>query len=76
VSSDILRSFQVELSIGGVKIIIIDPHNHIVPYWFREFLRHRCNLIVVRIDAHHDMFHYCPALPAREGRKNSNFSSN
>jgi len=73
VSSDILRSFPVELSIGGIKIIIIDPHNHIVPYWFREFLRHRCNLIVVRIDAHHDMFHYCPALPAREGREKFQF---
>jgi hypothetical protein len=73
VSSDIFRSFPVELSIGGIKIIIIDPHNHILPYWFREFLRHRCNLIVVRIDAHHDMFHYCPALPAREGREKFQF---
>ena len=72
-SSDVLRSFPVELSVGKTKIIIIDPHNHIVPYWFREFLRHRCNLIVVRIDAHHDMFHHCPALPAREGREKFQF---
>jgi len=75
VSSDHLRSLPVELSIGGIKIFIIDPHNHIVPYWFREFLHHRCNLIVVRIDAHHDMFHYCPALPAREGREKFQFIS-
>jgi hypothetical protein len=73
VSSGLLRSFPVELSIGGIKIIIIDPHNHIVPYWFGEFLHHRCNLIVVRIDAHHDMFHQCPALPAREGREKFQF---
>lgn len=72
-STDLLRSFPVELSIGGIKIIIIDPHNHIVSYWFREFLHHRSNLIVVRIDAHHDMFHYCPALPAREGREKFQF---
>lgn len=74
-SSGLPRSFPVELSIGGIKIIIIDPHNHIVPYWFWEFLRHRCNLIVVRIDAHHDMFHHCPALPAREGRDKLQFLS-
>jgi hypothetical protein len=74
-SSGFSRSYPVELSIGGIKIIIIDPHNHIVPYWFWEFLRHRCNLIVVRIDAHHDMFHYCPALPAREGREKFQFLS-
>jgi hypothetical protein len=59
--------------IDGLKILIIDPHNDIVPYWFKEFLHHKCNLIVVRIDAHHDMFHYCPALPAREGREKLQF---
>ncbi|MDD4652101.1 MAG: hypothetical protein PHQ34_07700 [Methanothrix sp.] len=57
-----------ELFIGGMRIIIIDPHNHILPYWFREYLANRNRLVVVRIDAHHDMFHYNPALPAREGR--------
>jgi hypothetical protein len=57
-----------ELFIGKIKIIIIDPHNHIVPYWFGEFLAKQSRLVAVRIDAHHDMFHYCPALPAREGR--------
>ncbi|MDQ1262355.1 MAG: hypothetical protein QG575_1536 [Euryarchaeota archaeon] len=74
-SSDFCWSYPVEQSIGGIKIIIIDPHNEIVPYWFGEFLRHKCNLIVVRIDAHHDMFHYCPALPAREGRDMFQFLS-
>ena len=67
------RFSPVELFIGGIKTIIIDPHNEIIPYWFREFLRHKCSLIVVRIDAHHDMFHYCPALPAREGREKFKF---
>jgi hypothetical protein len=68
VSSGSSRFFPIEQRIGGIKIVIIDPHNEIMPYWFREFLRHKQNLIVVRIDAHHDMFHCCPALPAREGR--------
>ncbi|NTV28189.1 MAG: hypothetical protein HGA93_05890 [Methanothrix sp.] len=67
------RFSPVELFIGGIKIVIIDPHNDIIPYWFQEFLRHKCSLLVVRIDAHHDMFHYCPALPAREGRERFEF---
>ena len=62
------RHFPIELLIGGIRVIVIDPHNHILPYWFREFLANRSRLVAVRIDAHHDMFHYCPALPAREGR--------
>ena len=72
-SSGSCRFSPVELFIGGIKIVIIDPHNDIVPYWFQEFLRHKCSLIVVRIDAHHDMFHCCPALPAREGREKFQF---
>ena len=72
-SSGSSRFSPVELFIGGIKIVIIDPHNDIVPYWFQEFLRHKCSLIVVRIDAHHDMFHCCPALPAREGREKFQF---
>jgi len=60
---------HVELDINGIKTIIVDPHNEIMPYWFMEFLRRKCSLIAVRIDAHHDMFHCCPALPAREGRE-------
>lgn len=67
-SSGLSRHLPIERFIGGIKIIIIDPHNHIFPYWFRESLQHRSRLVAVRIDAHHDMFHYCPALPAREGR--------
>jgi hypothetical protein len=62
------RHFPFELFIGGIRVIVIDPHNHILPYWFREFLANRSRLVAVRIDAHHDMFHYSPALPAREGR--------
>ena len=67
------RFSPVELSIGGIKTFIIDPHNEILPYWFQEFLRQKCRLVVVRIDAHHDMFHCCPALPAREGREKFQF---
>lgn len=62
------RNLPGELMIGAIRVIIIDPHNHILPYWFREFLANRSRLVAVRIDAHHDMFHCCPALPAREGR--------
>ena len=68
-SSGTGRFSPIEQYIGGIKIVIIDPHNEIVPYWFMEFLRHKQRLIVVRIDAHHDMFQCCPALPAREGRE-------
>lgn len=64
---------HVELNINGIKTVIVDPHNEIMPYWFMEFLRHRCSLVAVRIDAHHDMFHCCPALPAREGRERTHF---
>ncbi|MBP7069966.1 MAG: hypothetical protein KBA97_02725 [Methanothrix sp.] len=60
---------HVELDINGIKTIIVDPHNEIMPYWFMEFLRRKCSLIALRIDAHHDMFHCCPALPALEGRE-------
>ncbi|MCX6678534.1 MAG: hypothetical protein NTU95_11425 [Methanothrix sp.] len=67
------RFSPVEQCISGIKTIIIDPHNEIVPYWFKEFLRHKCSLVVVRIDAHHDMFHCCPTLPAREGREKFEF---
>jgi len=57
----------VELSVRGIRTVIIDPHNEILPFWFREALNRRCRLIAVRIDAHHDMFQCCPALPSREG---------
>jgi len=60
---------HVELDINGIRTIIVDPHNEILPYWFMEFLRRKCSLIALRIDAHHDMFHCCPVLPAREGRE-------
>lgn len=59
--------------IGGIRTIIVDPHNDIMPYWFREFLSSKRRLIAVRIDEHHDMFHCCPALPAREGRERFQF---
>ncbi|MGV8174317.1 MAG: hypothetical protein ACP5OU_01295 [Methanothrix sp.] len=63
----------MEMPIGGIKTVIVDPHNEIVPYWFEEFLRQKRSLIAVRIDAHHDMFQFCPALPAREGRDSIHF---
>jgi hypothetical protein len=63
----------VEFNIGGIKTIIIDSHNEIVPYWFIEYLKRGCRLVVVRIDEHHDMFHQCPAFPAREGRQSFEF---
>jgi hypothetical protein len=49
VSSGSCRFSPVELFISGIKIVIVDPHNDIVPYWFQEFLRHKCSLIVVFI---------------------------
>lgn len=67
--------FPIDILIGGIRVIIIDPHNHILPYWFREFLVNRSPMVAVRIDAHHDMFHYCPALPAREGRDKFDYVS-
>jgi len=67
------RFSHLEQCIGGIKTVIIDPHNEIIPYWFKEFLRHKSSLIVVRIDAHHDMSQCCPALPAREGREKFEF---
>ena len=63
------RFSPVELDINGIRTIIVDPHNDIIPYWFMESLRRKYSLIALRIDAHHDMFHCCPALPAREGRE-------
>jgi len=63
----------IEMSICGIRTFVIDPHNEIMHYWFEEYLRRRCSLIAVRIDAHHDMFQFCPALPAREGREKQHF---
>ena len=67
------RFSPVELDINGIRTIIIDPHNDIIPYWFMESLRRKCSLIALRIDAHHDMFQCCPALPAREGRERHHY---
>jgi hypothetical protein len=52
-----------------MKIVIVDSHKEVLPYWFREYLELRMPLVGVRIDEHHDMNHECPALPAREGRQ-------
>ena len=62
-----------EIFVRGIRTIIVDPHNDIIPYWFREYLSHKQRLVVVRIDDHHDMFHCCPALPAREGSNEFHF---
>lgn len=42
--------------ICGIRTFIIDPHNEIMHYWFEEYLRRKCSLVAVRIDAHHDIF--------------------
>lgn len=52
-----------------MRIVVIDSHNEVLPYWFKEYLRLRHPLVEVRIDKHHDMDHECPALPATEGRQ-------
>lgn len=75
IKSGTFKSEHIERIICGIRTIIIDPHNEIMPYWFREFLRQRKSLIAVRIDAHHDMFQCAPALPAREGRETFRFLS-
>jgi hypothetical protein len=53
-----------------MKTAIVDAHNEVLAYWFRERLELEHPLVVVRIDEHHDMFHECSALPAKEGRTN------
>lgn len=67
-TDSVRRFLPYELQIGGMRTIVIDPHNEILPYWFWESLNRRRKLIDVRIDAHHDMFQCSPALPSREGR--------
>ncbi|VVB68378.1 Uncharacterised protein [uncultured archaeon] len=67
------RFRSAEFDIGGIRTIIIDSHNEIIPHWFKEYLRRGCSLVVVRIDEHHDMFHKCPSFPAREGRQSFAF---
>lgn len=51
-----------------MKIVVVDSHNEVLPYWFEEYLRSKLPLVIVRIDQHHDMNQECPALPAKEGR--------
>lgn len=51
-----------------MKIVVVDSHNEVLPYWFEEYLRSKLPLVVVRIDRHHDMNQECPPLPAKEGR--------
>jgi hypothetical protein len=51
-----------------MKIVVVDSHNEVLPYWFEEYLRSKLPLVVVRIDRHHDMNQECPTLPAKEGR--------
>ncbi|MDM7935754.1 MAG: hypothetical protein QUS08_10245 [Methanothrix sp.] len=67
------RSLPAELHIGGVRIIIMDAHNQILPYWFEEHLKRGRSLVALRIDEHHDMFNGCPSLPATEGRRPADF---
>jgi hypothetical protein len=50
-----------------MKIVVVDSHKEVLPYWFKEYLELKMPLVGVRIDEHHDMNHECPTLPAREG---------
>lgn len=52
-----------------MRIVLIDSHNEVLPYWFNEYLRQRHPLVEIRIDKHHDMDDECPAMPATEGRQ-------
>lgn len=56
-----------------MRIVVVDSHNEVLPYWFEEYLKHKLPLVVVRIDRHHDMNQVCPVLPAREGRNIYNY---
>jgi len=58
-----------------MRIIIVDSHSEIFPYWTGEYLRLKTPLVAVRIDEHHDMNHDSRALPAREGRYAADFLS-
>jgi hypothetical protein len=51
-----------------MKTAIVDAHNEVLAYWFKERFKLECPLTVVRIDEHHDVFHECSALPSNEGR--------
>ena len=72
-SNGICSFSPYEFLVGRIRTVIVDPHNDIMPYWFREFLRSKKRLVAIRIDEHHDMFHCCPTLPAREGRERFQF---
>ena len=63
----------MEMIIGGIKTFVVDPHNEIMHHWFGEHVRQKRSLVAFRIDAHHDMFHCSPALPAREGKERLHF---
>jgi hypothetical protein len=58
-----------------MKKVIVDAHNEVLPYWFKERLKLEHPMAVVRIDEHHDMHHECSTLPAREGRTNIDYLS-
>jgi hypothetical protein len=51
-----------------METIIVDSHSEVLPYWFKEYIKQKLPLVVIRIDRHHDMSHDSPTLPAREGR--------
>lgn len=69
------RAYPCEFSIGRIKVIVVDPHSDILPYWFEEYLKRKHPIVVVRIDEHHDMHHHCQSLPAREGKGNWDYLS-
>ena len=58
-----------------MEIVIVDSHSEILPYWFREYLKWKSPLVIVRIDKHDDMNHESPALPSSEGRQTTEYLS-
>lgn len=69
------NAYPCEFCIGRIKVIIVDPHSDILPYWFEEYLKRKRQIVAVRVDEHHDMHHQCLSLPAREGKGNWDYLS-
>lgn len=60
-------------NLEGTKLVVVDSHSEVLPLWFKEHLDSKWPLIAIQIDRHHDMYHQCPALPAREGKQNFDY---
>ncbi len=55
-----------ELEIGGIKAVLVDPHNEVYPYWM-QFK----NSLVLHVDAHEDAD---DGAPLNTGSDNKNYS--